>query len=515
MISYYHTRIGSEPDEREREVLQAERLYHEFYVDLETGYESFDRLFREADNKRYISFCELLLGAAKMFRDEISKLHPDWDIFINVYDAWLNLKLNKLDVAGRVLKKSWKELENNGWHDRLDEVLNSLGYLARMQGDYRKALEYFEKAGEYNKKAREERTRPARPDEKERDKISAMILNNIGNIYRLQGSVDEAHQYCKTGLGVREKLGDEAGIAHSCYILGLISREYGDIMGALRYFDRAEELFTAASRKVGIANVYRWKGYIYYRANNYRRAFEQLERSLRIIEEESAPLSDLADTLDIIGRMYRDYAALVESEREECSRRGEVYEVVGLSEDQNRLHDAGKEEYLRIGEEYIRKGFEKAEASSDLYKLAEAYLSYVILYYSRGEYDACLASYEEGIAKSQAVDREYHLLLSYYERFAGNAYYNLGEYDKAFEHFAQRCFHAAHCRAMELGMTMDDIGDKLIGLRSQGNELRKQCDYLINTWNRMKIKVRGEERILGEAYPHLIAMCRNIKEFVA
>jgi tetratricopeptide (TPR) repeat protein len=340
----------------------------------------------------------------------------------------------------------------------------------------------------------------------------AMILNNQGNIYRLQGNVDKAHEKCMVGLMLRRKLERASakppttvvrGIARSCYVLGLILREFGDNSGALRYFQEAEERYRQLDDQHGVANVLRWRAYIFSHVENYNYAIALAEESLQKLEQ-GVKSADLADTQDILGRIYRDSAM-------HDFRLAVEQDQVDQEAIERRNRD------LELAEQFIRMGYDTATAVGDKYKEAESILSYVRLHYEREEYVETLKRYDEGMAICRK--HEYNLLMSYYEFYAGRTHYMMAKasqddaqkmehYRHSFRHFAWRAAYASRCRAMELGMTLDSIGTHLT--RLEDPELIVHfADYLMTLWEGEHSELRAYR--LRERYTPLVELCEEIK----
>jgi tetratricopeptide (TPR) repeat protein len=555
-------RLETEELKRNLDVFRAERLYHQFYVNPVEGYSTFKTLFEEADRKGDTPFCDLLISSA---RASIAKLRkregwPDIlgkngqvkEIFIDVYEGWLDKNLGDYEIACKKLEKSLKNLRSIKNAVDIDKVANSLGYVYRVLGNYYKAQEVYEQALIANKNSQH-----ANAD------MAAMILNNQGNIYRLQGQVNKALQKCLLALAIRRKLHGKSNtpnksVANSYYILGLILRELGDNSGALRYFSEAQENFEALNLKENIANVQRWQAYIYSHFKQYDEAINLAQKSLDTLEEVGINTTHLADAYDMIGRLYRDRAQyefkqiqqkliklkeIEHSNNIELDKRlqdilnairnyillqspavtvlpPEILKSLDLCKKQGKCNtqqihtiiEAAKlrrEKQLEQAKEFIDNGLIVAKIVGDKYKEAESYLSLVRFHYIQSNYSKAHEYYNQGVEICEKFD--YNLLMSYFELFDGQSHIAEKRYNEAFKHFARRAKYAVRCRAMEFGMATDHISNQLVSL-----------DYtaLVQCAGILKQELEGfsdedhEKPKYLEKYRQLIELCEDIKENV-
>ncbi len=483
MIQYYEGKIAEyKGQQRPHDVLimQAEQLYHYLYVDLKTGFSIFNKLARTADEQRNIPFTDLLLGNSKPYYEDFDQRQK---ALYNVYQAWLIKGQGNPALAEGMLKKSLQTLTE--CNDPLaDEVASSLGHAYKDLGRFSEARSMYEEATRLNQVSSK--------DPQERQASEAQILNNTANLLRLQGLVDEAQRFAIKGLMLRLRPNKPEPLANSYYVLALIAREYGDNNGALRYLDKAEneysKLTSDRSRRTGLGKVKLTRGYIYNHFREHEKAIEFARESYRILAEVISPPSwELADALDILGRLLRDRA------EDEFRRDRSADEKSAL---------ARRDEALSEAEETIALGYQMARASKNQFKEAESILSFVRLFNVRGDYTESLKWYAEGIKICQAQD--YYLLLSYYEAFAGSAYFDLGEHDKAFERFGWRALFASRCRAMELGMTMDSIAGYL-GRIDDPKTRGEYANQLLQFWERQP------EWPLNQRFPQLRQLCDDIR----
>ena len=488
MITYYDNEIANlsaVSNLHDIHVMKAEQLYHYFYTDLNDGFARFNQLAKEADDLEDIPFSDLLLANSSWYYEYFV---PEQAAVHDVYKGWLAKRLGRPLEAEEILRKNLEILIDKK-NPLVDVVASSLGHTYKELGQFGDARRMYEQALELNEQSTKE--------PQERVKAEAQILNNLGNLLRLQGLVHEAHQYSISSLMLRQRLKDSVGLANSYYILGLILREFGDDSGALRYLDRAESEYSnlpsEISRQKGLANIIRIRAYICNEVRDHEKAVQLAKESFYILSEKiGTPSTDLADALDILGRLIRDKAA------DDYQRERDGNEKAALARRNKAFQEA---------EDYIERGYRMAQKVEDKFKEAESILSYVRLFYLRGDYRTSLDWYKKGISICQP--RKYYLLLSYFELFAGSNYFALGKYNKAFEKFARRALHASRCRAMELGMTMDSLAGYLERLEDP-KLISKYANYLMHVW-----RTEQPDWPLEQHFPQILELCEDIKKLAS
>ena len=160
-------------------------------------------------------------------------------------------------------------------HPNTASSYNNIGVVYDDQGDYSKALEYYQKAlaiWEKNLGAEHPNT--------------ASSYNNIGGVYKDQGDYDKALEYYQKALAIVEKiLGTEhPSTATSYNNIGAVYLAQGDYGKALEYLQKVSEIFekVLGSEHPSTATSYNNIGSMYYQMKEYTKALEYLEKSLVI-----------------------------------------------------------------------------------------------------------------------------------------------------------------------------------------------------------------------------------------
>jgi tetratricopeptide (TPR) repeat protein len=187
-----------------------------------------------------------------------------------------------------------KTLEQLGDKQGAASIHEAIGNLYNEQRDSTKALE------EYNKALNTYR-------EMQNENEIANSLCNIGLVYSEQKDKDSLSlKYFRQSLDIRNKIGDNNGIAISLLNMGGIYFQEGKIDITLTCFIRSLTLFEGTGNKDGISNSLNAIGQVYISQKKYNKALEYENKSLALSKEmgsvegiESAyqQLSDLYDSL--------------------------------------------------------------------------------------------------------------------------------------------------------------------------------------------------------------------------
>ncbi len=177
-----------------------------------------------------------------------------------------------------------------GYHDHIAELYNFLGVVQRNAGNYTPALDHFLDALKCS-------------ENYEILRQTGYSLNNIGNIYHLQGKYEEAASYIKRALEIVTQLNDKAGMAYCNYQLSKSLEGLNKIDSALVCNFTALNLRTqikgAPRITVSLRNIAR----IYQNQLDFPNTRKYLFQSLDYAKL-ATDKSELATTVLLIGQYF-------------------------------------------------------------------------------------------------------------------------------------------------------------------------------------------------------------------
>ncbi|CAF0728633.1 unnamed protein product [Adineta steineri] len=174
----------------------------------------------------------------------------------------------------------------------------SLGYVKDDQGDYKKAIWYYEQALEI-----QEKTLPSNHPS------LATSYNNIGLVYNNMGEYSKALSYYEKALEIKQKTlpSNHPSLATSYNNIGLVYSKMGEYSKALSYYEKALEIKqkTLPSNHPSLATSYNNIGEAYRQMGEYSKALSYYEKALEI-QEKTLPSNhpSLATSYSNIGSVY-------------------------------------------------------------------------------------------------------------------------------------------------------------------------------------------------------------------
>lgn len=457
-VLYYDKKTVEAEDDSERDALIAERLWHKFFIDPEEGYNQFDQEFMRVILALRIRSAELLLAVADEFRDMIPS---SWNVVTDtLHRGYVLVTQGRLKDAEEQINKGKKQLEELRMRERMDEVVNLLGFCYREQGDWVKAIDNYEQAAQYSR------------DLGKRKQL-AETLNNLAMVYLLRGNLLWARQNCVSSVVIREQLlkqsegeQEKRALGNSYYVMGMTLWRMGSTAEATKYFDKAYNLYQEIGDDVRMALVEKERGYIYLRSGlgTPEEILRHLENARTVLAARGM-LSHWADALNMMGRVH-------------YMRKNTPEETVKLS----------------------TQALQLAEEVGDSYRIAESHLTLCFAYYQMRNYEFVEMHYKEGSELAQK--HHYILLQSFLDELMGHVAYDRGDMDTAFELYLRECELAARYWDIRFVRALDVVEERLLGLPTE--DRIRYCDYLIDNWKLKK---------LHRKHPALVEMGRQLKDY--
>jgi tetratricopeptide (TPR) repeat protein len=310
---------------------------------------------------------------------------------------------------------------------------NNLGHIKDNQGDYEKAIEYYEKALAIWQKT-------LSPN----DPMLATSYGNIGAVYKNMGDYTRALSVLQKALEISQKtlFVNHPSLANSYSNIGSVHDNMGEYSKALSYYEKALEIDqkNLPSNHPLLATSYANIGLGYDKIGEYSKALSFYEKALQIKQKTLPPNHpDLATSYNNIGSVY-DNLGEYSKALSFYEKALEIYQKTLSSN-----HPFLTASYNNIGSVYVSMG-EYSKALSFLEKvleirqkthpsnhpsLAASYNNIATVYNNLGEYFKALSFYEKALELKQKTLPPNHSSLATSYGNIGSVYDNMGEYLRA------------------------------------------------------------------------------------
>ncbi|MDZ8263959.1 CHAT domain-containing tetratricopeptide repeat protein [Nostoc sp. ChiQUE01b] len=301
-------------------------------------------------------------------------------------------------------------------------ALAGLGSVAHSIGNYTKAIKLHEDRLNIVDEALNNNQNLTEENQKEFIKLKASVLGSLGNAYHNQGNYTKAIEYyeahLKTAINAKNKreeaiaLGELGSASHSSWVRNNFIRK-DDLEQAIKYYkDRLSIAEEIGDRRL-VASTYGGLGNIYYSTGNLEKA--NLEKSHKDYNEvikytnnylsTSTDIEDrpgMGNALNILGVTYFQISNILKNQEKTLKETGRITEAEQkFAEAQENLDKAIKslKEAISV-REYLRKRLTETEKILIFDTQQTAYLNLQQVYVSKGEYDLALEIAETGRAKA-------------------------------------------------------------------------------------------------------------------
>ena len=333
---------------------------------------------------------------------------------------------------------------------------------SRIQGDFVKALEWYDKARIIQEKVLG-KDKPA----------TAVTYYLIAESYDIQGDFVKALEWYEKARIIREKT---LGIEHPDTIctydnIGVVYWKQGDYVKALKWYEKVRDIRekTLGNEHPDTATTYNKIGVAYYRQDNYSKAIEWYEKA-RIIREKTLGIEhpDTANTYNDIANVYHTQGDYVKA-LEWYEKARIIHEKVSGKENPN---------------------------------TATIYDNIAKTHYTKGDFVKALGWYEQArIIREKTLGNEHLDTITTYNNIA-NTYYVQVNYIKALEWFEK-------IRAIREKVSGKEHPDTATTYNSIGTTHYAQGNYskAIEWYEKARI-IR--ENVLDKEHPDTLTTYNNI-----
>lgn len=494
MIEHYNARLAAQPEEELRESYLVERLFHELFLNIDAGLASFAEQFRQALRLSQRAFARSLLQEVKKFDEERVCSREKQPQLSRAQRQDLKVAEARLLVAEENAQAAlliYQELEgdpNSSWVQhhpsdllffkgdcyfhaaryaeaidsfeaclqleqenedkvRTAEIYNFLGLIARRQARHREARDYFLNSLSLFKSLNSSRR-------------YASILNNLGNVYRVMGEPKAGLLYCRRGLQMNEHL-YEAGqigpipVGLSHMVLGHTYHALERLAEEEFHYQKAFEIFNALGFRFHLSSAYIALGRVCAVKNDLDPAFAYFTKAYELAQGVNR-----------------------EAEVEALNQQGRIF--------------FRREQWPAAAEKFTA-AVELSRTVNRPFPLAENLVYLADVLDEMGQPAQSLLDEARSIAPNE-------LMQSRVEEVQADIYYRRGEYQAAFEYYAESCKFAAQYGQVDFLKLLRTLEDQL--LDTPAELLPAILSTLLNYWS---------DNHLDEEYPDFSATCRLVQ----
>lgn len=327
-------------------------------------------------------------------------------------------------------------------HSDLATSWNNIGMAYSHMGEYLKALEFYEKSLHIY-----EKTLP------ENHLDLAGSYNNIASLNYKMGEYQEAHKFYEKALNIYKKTLPEnhPDLATIYNNIGMVNHNMGDYVTALEFHKKALDIRKEAlpESHPDVASSYNNIAMVYSSIEEYTMAVEFYEKSLNI-RQKILPANhpELANSYNNIGMVYSNMDEYTKA-LEFYEKSLDIFEKLFPSSQPSLATTCNNIASLhyRMGEylkaiEFYEKSlgiFEKILPSNHP-SLATSYNNIASVYFGMREHQKALESYEKSLDIRQKILPENHPVFATSFNNIAAVYDDMGQYSKALE-FYEKSLH--------------------------------------------------------------------------
>ena len=278
---YFEQRAEAATGE-ERDEWRREQIYHLLVADEEHGFELFQDMFDETIKFYRLSTCSLLLQLAGEFSEHLSQEHQQW---LRYGEGQLAYKSVRWDEALEFFEAL---LEEDIVDELRSEVLGEAGLAYQDKGEEKRAIEYYQHSLAIKEKVGDEHG-------------MATTFNKLGTVYQDKGEWDKAIEYYQRSLAIVEKVGDEHKMATIFNNLGSVYQDKGEWDKAIEHLQRSLKIREKLGDERGMAITFNNLGLVYRNKREWDKAIEHLQRSLAMCEKVGDVIGQTATLWNLRG----------------------------------------------------------------------------------------------------------------------------------------------------------------------------------------------------------------------
>ncbi|MBE9229717.1 tetratricopeptide repeat protein [Phormidium sp. LEGE 05292] len=292
------------------------------------------------------------------------------------------------------------------WSLTLNTATLHIAEIYRRRGQYAQAVAVYEN------------TLTKQVSDKYGNNISAILLNNLGTLYKNQGNYNKALEAYQKSLKIRQTTKDVYGEAVSLNNIGEIFRRQGQYSQALETYQRSLKIFQDLTNSLiaaqatitpvleistvrqGEASVLHNFGSVYYDLGQYNKALDFYQQSLKISKalDDKAAQGRSLNNLGLVYKAQQQYSKALEFYQQALTARREAGDISGEAATLNNMGLV----YNQIGQpsqgvELLQQALTIFQKLEDIANKANTFDSLGTLYTALGQYTQAHEAYHNAL----------------------------------------------------------------------------------------------------------------------
>lgn len=477
VISYYDDRIESPFGTLEvlsKNVLEAERLYHQLYLDTGRFARNLWSMANAAhDAGQTDDFAVVIAEAEKVLHDRPQPEDGLRDM-VDTLKTWLAVDLStdpdqykEALATFRALLPRIKELRIRG------SILLGMGTVAGRLNLRQEALEHYQNTitlYEQQESQFGQEALPVSAEESLREREE--LYRSIGYTYRRQGDWTKARENYEQSLRLLEEMRgspffSEDEMANTENNLGFILRLEGRMQEARAYCTKAfRKRLQNLENELPIALSYNTLGLVDRDEHLYEAALEKIHQVLNITDR----LPNGQNVIALRARALRNIGSVhnYKGEPQDALKYLHASEALKVPVEAPNTYNKLGRAYWELGErtkaeQYFLQSIEIARQQKDAHLHMDSLVQMALLYQAEGKF----SERDEFISEVQKLwneGYEFHYHLGILERGLGNYCLEQREFEEAFRHFAEALVHLGRFTSIHYRQVFRFVSEKLIEL---------------------------------------------------
>lgn len=474
----------------ENQLYTVMKLYHLLFSDVNEGHKYFRVVLYEAASRQLRSaFARSLMQETRPFTAEFSARQISEQVYAGALVLWSEGNPKSALAEHERLKQ---ESSAEWYAEQEEEILIARGRCYLDLSQLAEASECFTRALMLGNEARR-----------------AFLLDLLGFVHRRRGELDRAKQYYNEGKEAARVSGNNVQYANTLNNLSNVLRLQGQIEEALRICKFALKLRRklVQERKASgkaVALSLNTLGLIYIDSENYGLAEQALKEAVEI----SIHVKDVRNIGMGKVRLGRIYLARGELEQakmllEEAERLSmDLYPEVLIASLNRQARVYLRQENWQKAQALFQRALEAADQARDYYQRVECLIDYAIVLEHMNYKEKAQQMWRD--VQSIAERENYHYLQYRAERARGDIFMNASEYVTAFQYYARSCQFAVKHNQLSYNNAVRAVGDRLLEIPA--SIALEILTFLITFWAEL-----GN----ATAYPELINSCEEMRQLMS